>query len=104
MQRVAAASLAKAAWQPHHNLRGCFVGSGSEGLQQPEVCATIIDLTSKSPPDITVLYIVRHLRPRMVLSSKTNITSSPVLFPRRFFARERPRMISQSPNITRPCG
>ena len=38
-------------------MRGCFVGSGSEGLQQNEVASTIIRLTEKVPSDITVLYI-----------------------------------------------
>ena len=34
-------------WTPTPKLRGCFVGSGSEGMQMPEVCDTIIDLTGK---------------------------------------------------------
>ena len=57
-------------------MRGCFVGSGSEGLQQPEVSrtdetvlslthhwpphqvvATILRLTEKEPAAVTVLYI-----------------------------------------------
>jgi len=38
-------------------VRGCFVGSGSEGLQQPEVCAQIISLTGKAPVDITICYL-----------------------------------------------
>jgi len=38
-------------------VRGCFVGSGSEGLQQPEVCAQIIALTGKAPADITICYL-----------------------------------------------
>jgi len=38
-------------------VRGCFVGSGSEGLQQPEVCAKIIELTGKVPADITICYL-----------------------------------------------
>jgi dipeptidase E len=39
------------------NLKGCFVGSGSEGLQQQEVCETIINLTKKIASQVTVLYI-----------------------------------------------
>ena len=38
-------------------MKGCFVGSGSEGLQQAEVCTTIVNLTKKSSEDIVVLYI-----------------------------------------------
>ncbi|CAM9451248.1 unnamed protein product [Ectocarpus fasciculatus] len=38
-------------------MKGCFVGSGSEGLQQPEVCQQIMALTDKVPSDITVLYL-----------------------------------------------
>jgi dipeptidase E len=38
-------------------MKGCFVGSGSEGLQQPEVCEAIIALTKKTVSDITVLYL-----------------------------------------------
>lgn len=33
------------------------MGSGSEGLQQPEVCEAIIALTKKAACDVTVLYI-----------------------------------------------
>jgi dipeptidase E len=36
---------------------GCFVGSGSDGMQRPEVVAKIIQLTRKVPADITVLYL-----------------------------------------------
>jgi dipeptidase E len=36
---------------------GCFVGSGSEGMQQPEVTAKVIELTRKNAADVTVLYI-----------------------------------------------
>lgn len=39
------------------NLKGVFVGSGSDGLSQPEVCETIIGLTSKPAKEINVLYI-----------------------------------------------
>lgn len=45
---------------PCANLRGCFVGSGSDGLQLPEVFDTIISMTEKSrerPQDINVTYI-----------------------------------------------
>lgn len=40
-------------------MRGVFVGSGSEGLQQPEVIGQIVSLTKKesTPAEITVLYI-----------------------------------------------
>lgn len=38
-------------------MKGCFVGSGSEGLQQQEVCDKIIELTRKEPKDIKVCYI-----------------------------------------------
>ena len=38
-------------------LRGCFVGSGSEGLQQPEVCAKILELTRKAAQDVCVCYV-----------------------------------------------
>ena len=38
-------------------VKGCFVGSGSEGLQQQEVCDKIIQLTGKLPKDIKVCYI-----------------------------------------------
>lgn len=40
-----------------NHMKGVFVGSGSEGLQQPEVCAAIIELTKKNPSSITVLYL-----------------------------------------------
>lgn len=40
------------------SMRGVFVGSGSEGLQQPEVIDQIVSLTNKeNSEDITVLYI-----------------------------------------------
>lgn len=39
------------------NMRGCFVGSGSEGLQQPEVCSAILSLTQKAANEVTVLYL-----------------------------------------------
>jgi dipeptidase E len=38
-------------------MKGCFVGSGSEGLQQSEVAAQILQLTNKSASDVTVLYL-----------------------------------------------
>jgi len=39
-------------------MRACLVGSGSEGLQQPEVCETILKLCgNRSPESITALYI-----------------------------------------------
>mmetsp|Transcript_24896 Transcript_24896/g.41492 ORF Transcript_24896/g.41492 Transcript_24896/m.41492 type:complete len:381 (+) Transcript_24896:173-1315(+) len=38
-------------------VKGCFVGSGSDGLQQPEVAKTILQLAGKSATDITVLYL-----------------------------------------------
>ena len=38
-------------------VRGCFVGSGSEGLQQPEVVQCIIDLTKKAAADIKIAYL-----------------------------------------------
>ena len=39
-------------------VRGCFVGSGSEGLQQPEIVSKIIELTKKADPaEIKVAYV-----------------------------------------------
>lgn len=38
-------------------MRGCFVGSGSEGLQQPEVYRQIMDLAQSAPAETTVLYL-----------------------------------------------
>lgn len=38
-------------------MRGCFVGSGSEGMQQVEVCSQVIALARKPPAEITVLYL-----------------------------------------------
>jgi dipeptidase E len=38
-------------------MRGCLVGSGSEGLQQPEICQCAIRLTEKESCDVNVLYI-----------------------------------------------
>ena len=38
-------------------MKGCFVGSGSEGMQQPEICSQIVELVGKPPQDITVLYL-----------------------------------------------
>ena len=33
------------------------MGSGSEGLQQPEICSAIIEKTKKEAKDVTVLYL-----------------------------------------------
>lgn len=38
-------------------MKGVFVGSGSEGLQNPLVCTAIIEKTGKQGSDITVLYL-----------------------------------------------
>ena len=38
-------------------MKGCFVGSGSEGLGQPEICEAIISLTGKEAKEVTILYI-----------------------------------------------
>jgi dipeptidase E len=44
-------------YHPVTDMKGCFVGSGSEGLQQAEVCAQILALTGKAPAEVTVLYL-----------------------------------------------
>lgn len=38
-------------------MKGCFVGSGSEGLQQVEVCNCILELIGKEPFACNILYI-----------------------------------------------
>lgn len=38
-------------------VKGCFVGSGSEGLQQTEVCAQIISLTGKPANQVKICYV-----------------------------------------------
>ena len=38
-------------------VKGVFVGSGSEGLQQAEVCSAILSLTRKAPEDCKVVYL-----------------------------------------------
>ena len=42
---------------PSSKLKGCFVGSGSDGLQQPEVVSAVMSLVGKKPADSNVLYI-----------------------------------------------
>ena len=42
---------------PPSPVRGVFVGSGSDGLQQPAVAKRCIDLTRKAAADVTVLYL-----------------------------------------------
>ena len=49
--------LKNKAWVPSPNLRACLVGSGSEGMQMPEVCNTVIKLTGKEAKDVNVLYL-----------------------------------------------
>lgn len=39
------------------SLKGVFVGSGSEGLQQPEVVTEILSLAGTAPTELNVLYI-----------------------------------------------
>ena len=42
---------------PHANLKGLFVGSGSDGLNDPQIANRIIKLTGKESSAITVLYL-----------------------------------------------
>ena len=42
---------------PPHALKGLFVGSGSDGLNDVSVCNTILSLTGKSSANVKVLYL-----------------------------------------------
>jgi dipeptidase E len=46
------------AFQPPPNLKGVFVGSGSDGMSDPRIAKIIVDLTGKATaPDVTVVYL-----------------------------------------------
>ena len=45
-------------WGDKIPLRGLFGGSGSDGLNEPEICNEVIRLANKTPfEDINVLYL-----------------------------------------------
>jgi len=50
-------SMSSSPYKPPKSLKGIFVGSGVGGLSNVEITKNIINLTSKSPEDVTVLYL-----------------------------------------------
>eukprot|EP00277_Geminigera_cryophila_P044298 CAMPEP_0173074066 /NCGR_PEP_ID=MMETSP1102-20130122/10788_1 /TAXON_ID=49646 /ORGANISM="Geminigera sp., Strain Caron Lab Isolate" /LENGTH=324 /DNA_ID=CAMNT_0013943049 /DNA_START=278 /DNA_END=1252 /DNA_ORIENTATION=+ len=42
---------------PPQKLKGLFVGSGSDGLQQDQISCAILSLTGKQPTNVNVLYL-----------------------------------------------
>ena len=44
-------------FQPSANLRGVFVGSGSDGMSDPRIANLILELTSLQPSKVRVLYL-----------------------------------------------
>jgi dipeptidase E len=45
------------AFQPPPNLKGVFVGSGSDGMSDPRMAKIILELTGKAASDVTVVYL-----------------------------------------------
>ena len=41
----------------YHKIKGVFAGSGSDALNNPEICERVIQLTNKKAEDINLLYI-----------------------------------------------
>ena len=46
-----------AAFEPHPNLRCVLAGSGSDGLNEPAVCAAVLEMAGKPPAATVVLYL-----------------------------------------------
>jgi dipeptidase E len=45
------------AFHPPPNLKGVFVGSGSDGMSDPRIANIILELTGKAASDVTVVYL-----------------------------------------------